>query len=369
MKQAIAKAEAPYVLPKDGNIPENKFKSIFQYAVLSKRGYPSDLVHATTVSLEPNRYQAKIIKPLQPFSTKVVEDNSVESRLYRFAQGYLDTQINPHSEVQYDVHDMNIIASDPLADWQERHIDFEDYSDPKIKAFPNFSIILPYEERASACVWDESHYAVEAGHKVNTCLVPPPIGFSQVADILKAQGKEHLMDGISMKEVFFGTNQMFIFLDNLVHSGAPNHMNKKVYRLHFYVVRRNSEAPTKYTFFPSEIVWDLTRSGSSTPKIYLSEMKKNKKYAALLPLLDKVTSYDTSDDDDENDEPAPKAKKKKPTATKPTASKPSLAKPQASKPQAGKPQASKPSDKSPRKSTEASSQRKRGRPRKYMVDD
>jgi hypothetical protein len=361
MKEAIAKAEAPYQLPKDGTIPENKFKSIFQYAVLSKRGYPSDLVHASTVGMNPNRFQAKIIKPLQPFSTKVIENTSVESRLYRFAQGFLDTQINPYSDVPYDVHDMNIILSDPLADYQERHIDYEDYSDPKTKAYSNFSVILPYEERASACVWEESHYAVEAGHKVHTGLVPPPIGFSQMSDILKEQGKEYLMEGMAMKEVFFGTNQMFLFLDNTVHSGAANHMNKKVYRLHFYVVRRNSEAPTKYTFFPSEIVWDLTRSGSLTPKLYLSELKKN---MTLAHLLDKVISYDTSDEDSDTDteKPSKASKKKTPVAH---AAKPA-AKPSSSK---------KDAKESPRKHTRAADneenakQRKRGRPRKFMVDD
>jgi hypothetical protein len=303
-----------------------------------------------------NRFQAQIVKPLQPSSNRLLQDDSVESRLHRFCQAFVDTQINPHSDTPYDVADLNIIMSDPLADYQERHIDFEDYSNPQLKKFPNFSVMLPYEERASACIWDESHHLVDAAHQVHSKLVPPSLAFSEVASILKDQGKQHLMEGIAMKEVFFGTNQMLLFLDNTMHSGAANHMNKKVYRLHFYVVRRNSIAPSLYTFFPSEVVWDLTRQGSKTPKLFLSELKKNKKIAPLVSDLQELS--ESSDDDEEppvhKKNTAPKAKPKaapKPAGRASPAPKKAVPVP-------------KPTGRASPVGDRASS-RKRGRPRKY----
>jgi hypothetical protein len=342
MKAAIAKAEEPYLLPKNTPIPPSKFKAIFQYAVLNNRGYPIDLVHAVTIGKQSNRYQAQIVKPLQASSTKIVVDDSVESRIHRFCQGYVDTQINPHSDVPYDVADINIIMSEALADIQEKHIDFEDYSNPELKNNPNFSVILPIEERASVCVWEDSHYAVDAAHQVGAKLVPPSLSFSEVSAILKEQGKEHLMEGIEMKEIFFGADQSFIFLDNTMHSGAPNYMNKRVYRLHFYVVRRNSIAPSKYTFFPSEIVWDLTRSGTHTLKLFHSDLKKNKKYAEALNIADDEDDEEAAKEPSKAKEPKEPSKPKKP--------------------------ATKRKDTSVANARE-SPKRKRGRPRKFAPDD
>jgi len=376
MKVAIAKAEAPYVLPKNGKIPPNKFKPIFHYALLNDRGYPSNLVQASTVGMKDNRFQAQIVKPLMPSSNRIIIDDSVESRLHRLAQGYIDTQINPYSDTPYDLFDMNILKSDPLADYQERHIDFEDYSNPELKNFPNFSVMLSYEERASACVWDESHHAVGAAHQVQCKLIPAALGFSEVASILKEQGKEHLMEGITMKEIFFGRNQAFVFLDNAMHSGAANHMNKTVYRLHFYVVRRNSIAPSKYTFFPSEIVWDLTRSGSKTPKLFLSELKKNKKIAHLLDDLSNDDDEEEDDEDDEDDEAASKPAKAAKAASgraSPAAPKPAPKAAKAAPKPAPKEAKAAPKKNSGDRSSSPNSrempERKRGRPRKYAPDD
>jgi hypothetical protein len=246
--------------------------------------------------------------------------------------------------------------SDPLADYQERHIDFEDYSNLELKKYPNFSVMLPYEERASACVWDESHHLVDAAHQVHSKLVPPQLAFSEVSHILKVQGKEHLMQGIPMNEVFFGTNQMLLFLDNTMHSGAANHMNKKVFRLHFYVVRRNSIAPSLYTFFPSEVVWDLTRTGTMTPKLFLSDLMKNKKIAPLVADLQELS--ESSDDDDQEPQPKKTAPKAKAVPKKPTSG---------SAPKKAVP-VPKPVPKAAGRASpvaDRASSRKRGRPRKF----
>ena len=71
-------------------IPDEVFKPIVECAVLCDRGYPINMVQAEKVGKAPGRFQAKVIRPLQPGSTKTLVDNSPQSRLCRFMDAYID---------------------------------------------------------------------------------------------------------------------------------------------------------------------------------------------------------------------------------------------------------------------------------------
>lgn len=248
---------------------------IFEKAILDKNGYPVKITFAKYLGKRCMRFQTKIAKPLQPGSTKLKIDNSPESRIYRFCIKFVEVVVNKDSDVEYALSEVNALQSDPLAPAQTRHHDFERYSEQSLVEKPNASFVIAIGERASMNVWPYTQDITHACHKVEQGLVPPNKMYSQVRNILLNSPKKINIDECKMQEVYFGVDEYLGFLDNTVHGGAPNHMEKTLFRLHFYVVRKDAVAPTSYTFFPSDLVWDVTRNDTQTDGIYASDLQKD----------------------------------------------------------------------------------------------
>ena len=284
-------------------IPDEVFKPIVECAVLCDRGYPINMVQAEKVGKAPGRFQAKVIRPLQPGSTKTLVDNSPQSRLCRFMDAYIDYKLNATGAEPYVSSDINLIMSYEEVDAQTRHQDFEDYSNPEMKYKPNMSVMIAVEERGNLDIWDETHKLVKVCHKVGDELLSPGKEVTRVSKIVGDMNK------FQKQEVFFGTEEAMWFLDNTIHGGGKNHMKKILVRVHAYVVRKNAVAQSASTFIPADVAWDATRNGATSKEFFLSDIKKNKKLASI------YFRVDESDDEEGTEttfaQTAPQRKKKK----------------------------------------------------------
>lgn len=294
--------------------------AIFETAILGNDAYPKRITFGKYVGKKARRFQTKIAKPTQPGSTKTKVDNSPESRLYRFCEKFVDVVINKDSDVPFMLSEVNILESGPFASNQTRHHDFNKYSNPMLINMPNSSFVFAIGERASMHIWPNTQDITHAAHSAEESLIPPNKILSEVRKILKNSPKQIDINDCRMQEVYFGVNEFLGFLDNTIHGGAPNHMNKTLFRLHFYVVRKDAVAPTKYTFFPADVVWDITRNGAPKPEgIYISDIKKNPKLAKNFIFGENDDDFEevdqdeveSVDEDEEDDEPAAPARAQK----------------------------------------------------------
>jgi hypothetical protein len=271
VKVLIDKAKKTKIPPSSFYPPE-AFKPIFEHAILDEFGFAKESpAFSEDIGQEPNRFQAKIVRPLQAASTKTLIDNSPESRIFQFCESIVENVMNKDSDVQYMLSELNILMSAPHGREQSRHFDFEDYSEPELIAKPNCSFILPIEHRGLFCAWPKSHHAVHAEHKVRSKLIPSSKAYSAVEEILTEKGIN--MQQFEKQELLFGIDEMIGFLDNTVHSGACNYASVPVYRIHFYVVRKDCVSATEYTNMPYNIVWDITRKGAKSVDVYTDHIK------------------------------------------------------------------------------------------------
>lgn len=270
---------------------------IFSHALLSDRGYPKRLTFPKYLGKKSRRFQTKIERPVEPGSTKTKKDNTPLSRLIRFCEKFVEVVINKDSEVEFELAEVNILESEPNAEGQVWHHDFEAYCEESLISQPNSSYVIPIGERGSMCVGPYTQDVVHAAHKATIRMQPPQTHWAFVRKELNKTGKNINLDDIRMKEIFFGVNEFLGFLDNALHGGAPNHMNKTVLRLHFYVVRKGTGAPSSFTFFPSELAWDIARNGIPQPpaSVFISDLKKD-------PVLSKNFIFSDDGDIDEIDE-------------------------------------------------------------------
>ena len=283
---------------KSNVLPENGFRPIFEHFLLNERGYPAKVCFSSQILKQPTRFQAKVIKPLQPASTKVLVDNSPESRLYRFFNALIEDTLNVDSDTKYEVSEMSIIDSHPECEMQPRHTDFEEHN----RDIHDCSFLVAIEERGSLCVCKNSHHLVAASNIVSDEMIPEAKAFSRVESMLQAKKQLSLRD-FKMETVYFGTDQFCCFLDTFLHGGAPNTMRKIVRRLHCFASRKGVVVQSNNTFFSSELVWDVTRQDNDK-KIFLSDCLKNKHMAELLK--------DDSSDDEEEESNSIKNNKRKP---------------------------------------------------------
>ncbi len=244
------------------------FVPIFHHALLSDRGYPLTFVQPEDLGLESKRRQAVVPRPLIPNSTKTLVDASPESKIHRFFESWVNVNINEHSDVKYNVDGIAVIISLPYTEEQTRHHDSAAYSDADLMKNPNLSIMIPVEERGSVVGWENSHHAVHASHKAQTSLVQNSMVLSKMRKHVPISVN---IDKLTKSEVFFGTNEVMVMLDNYVHGGAANYMRKKLLRVHAYISHKNSNAQTKYTHIPTEAIWDLTRSGANSKDFFLKD--------------------------------------------------------------------------------------------------
>ena len=287
-------------------MPPHGSRPIFEHVLECNEGFASDLVMSEAVGKTPNRYQAKIMRPVQPASNKTLVDNSPESRLFRFCEHIVDKELNSGSDVRYIVSEVNIIETEPDGREQPRHHDFAAYSDRELESKPNCSFILPIEKRANLCVWEKTHKLVHAEQRLIKAHIPVEKRYSKLRSMLS-----DVMDinRLHKEEIFFGTDEYCSFLDNFVHSGAKNRTLLSLFRLHFYVVRDDAVPPTQYTHIPSEVVWDLTRNGVLSQNIFASRAPVPSTAAVKTPAKKKAS---VAEDEDEDEGGAPKKRGRPP---------------------------------------------------------
>jgi hypothetical protein len=259
------------------------FIPIFHHALLSDRGYPLTYVQPEEIGLESKRKQAIVPRPLITNSTKTLVDSSPESKIHRFVESWVNVNINEHSDVKYDVEGIAVILSPVDTEEQTRHHDLAAYSDTDLMKNPNLSIIISVDERGSLVGWEYSHHAVHASHKAQTTLVQNSMLLSKIRKNVPASVD---VDNLRKSEIFFGTNEVMVILDNFVHGGAVNHMRKALLRVHAYIGHKGSNTQTKYTHIPSEAIWDLTRPGAKSKDFFIK---------------DTDYKFDYSDDEDSRD--------------------------------------------------------------------
>jgi len=252
-----------------GFMPINGMREIFEHAIIDENGYIKDLQSSFDAEKEAHRFQTKVERPLQPASTKTLVDNSPESRIYRFMEHVVNTELNAGSDVRYVVYEINIVKTLPSGREQPRHHDFAAYHDPELTRKPNCSFMLPINDRAHLNVWEGSHKLVHAENKLVIGMVPPASRYSHIRKAMNGKMK------FVKEQLVFGTDEYCAFLDCLIHSGAASYNTERpTYRLHAYVVRMDASPSTLYTHIPSALAWDLTRDGAESSEMYYEPLQE-----------------------------------------------------------------------------------------------
>jgi hypothetical protein len=260
---------------------DDDWGALFEYAILNQHGYPVTYEFAEILDKTPKRFMHLIKRPVQVGSTKTLDNDTLESKLYLFGEGLVKETFGEG----YKLDKLSVLLSEALAGYQPKHIDYKPHGVKADDEQTDFALMITTGNKGGLYGFPYSQHIVHATAEAMGAGIAENRMFSYVRDKLEKNDNFKIdFDDCKMKTFFFGSDEMLTFGDNFVHGGDRNCEAVEHIRLHFYITRIGSSSLNNKTVVLDNLVWDLTKNApQSVEKMYknIETFEDYKKLKAL----------------------------------------------------------------------------------------
>jgi hypothetical protein len=247
-------------------LSDDDWCALFEYAIINKHGYPVTYEFAEMLDKNPMRFIYLIKRPVQVGSTKTLDNDTLESKLYLFGEALVKVTFGE----DYKLDKLSVLLSEAFAEYQPKHIDYKAHGVKPDDQQSDFALMITTGVKGGIYGFPYSQHIVNATSEAMDAGIADNRMHSFVRDKLEKNDNFKIdIDDCKMKSIFFGTDEMLTFGDNFVHGGDKNCAAVEHIRLHFYITRIGSSSLNNKTVVLENLVWDLTKNApKSVEKMY-----------------------------------------------------------------------------------------------------